>query len=365
MKILHLISSLYRGGRERQLASIVANTNSQLYPSKIVYFNKIPHSYVDEYHLEDLAIQLQTHGKMSRMKELNQILTREKPDIVYTWGYEESISILLLRPFHKFRFINGSIRHGIRSRRFSHYLRTLILHMSPYIVANSKAGLHANHLHRGEVLYNGIDGRFLCPMTDRAARRLALTGISPDIPLLISVANLVPYKDYFSVLKALKKLKDTGISFFYLIIGHGPMYNNIIRTISEYGLDSSVRIVEHVSNVDMYLKVSDIFVHSSKGEGCSNAILEAMAAGLPIVASNTGGTDEVVDTANGLLFKYQNDVQLADYLAWLIHNPINRKKMGKCSHEKVQEGFTMEKMMNRYYDVLNQVYNHSNERKNL
>ncbi|MDD2279769.1 MAG: glycosyltransferase, partial [Bacteroidales bacterium] len=291
-------------------------------------------------------------GKLKRLVELHKVLKSEKPNIVYTWGNGESVSILLLKPFHNFKFINGSIRHGIRSKRFSHYFRTVVLHLSQNIVANSKAGLKANNFRKGSVLYNGIEDKFFQPLINRSATRQKLTGIPDNIPLIVSVANLVPYKDYFSVLDALKDFKVTGHNFFYLILGDGPMRLSIEDKIASHNLQHNVRIVGNVENVSDYLKVSDIFIHSSKGEGCSNAILEAMAAGLPIIASNTGGTSEIVTSECGMLFDYKNAAFLNGCIASLIEDSEKRVQFGKNSYDNAIKNFTMQRMMIEYYQII-------------
>lgn len=355
IKIIHIISSLSRGGRERQLATLVSSTNQQKYPTKIIYFNKKSNSYIAEYGLQDTAIQIKQKGKLKRLVELHKVLKSEKPDIVYTWGNGESVSILLLKPFHSFKFINGSVRHGIRAKSFSHYFRTLILHLSPNIVANSRAGLKANNLQKGNVIYNGIENKFFEPLTNRATHRQDLVGIPENTPILISVANLVPYKDYLSILKALKLLKEKGLKFYYLILGDGRMRKEIESVISSYNLVENISILGNVENVADYLKISDIFIHSSKGEGCSNAILEAMAAGLPIIASRTGGTSEIVKDHYGSLFRYQDYRKLFEIIELFIKDSSLRKKFSEESRLTAEKKFSLQAMMNEYYNVLNKI----------
>lgn len=355
-KILHIISSLTRGGRERQLAIIVANTVADQYPTKIIYFNKYQNSYTDEYGLNNIAIQIKSHGKMARLKELNRILQREQPDVVYSWGNGESISIFLLKPFHKFKFINGSVRHGVRSKKYSHYVRTLVLHLSEYVVANSKAGLKANKLRRGLVLYNGVDEKFIEPLSNRTEKRKSLTGLSEETPLFISAANLVPHKDYFTILRAFSQLKKEKRKFYYLILGDGPMFNEIQNRIKDYGLTENIQIVGNIENVSDYLKISDIFIHSSKGEGCSNAILEAMAAGLTVITTNTGGTPEIVTKETGLLYDYKNHQQLNSHIKYLIENMDIAMKMGQNGMQLIREKFSVKTMMNNYFNIIDEVF---------
>lgn len=359
IKIIHLISSMDRGGRERQLATIVANTRQDNYPTKIVFFNKRANSYVDEYNLLEHTIHIKAKGKRNRLRVLNDLFKEEKPDIVFTWGNGESILALLLNSFHPYKFINGSVRHGIRSRQFSHYFRTFILHLSPHIVANSKAGLKANNLRKGEVLYNGIAPRFIGSLEGEARlekRRDLLPSYTQAKAVIVSVANLVPYKDYFSSLKALKSLKEQGYDFYYLILGDGPLREQVKSAITEYNLEEEVRLLGNVQNVDEYLRTADIFLHSSKGEGCSNAILEAMAAGLPIVATATGGTLEIVSAENGELFSFKDAGQIEQKLKLYLEDKAKREEAGKRSAALVKEYYTLNRMMHNYYSINQKIY---------
>jgi len=356
VRIIHIISSLRRGGRERQLATIASNTDFNKYPAEIIYLNESEENYIGEYNLADLVIKIRSRNFFLRLIELNKTINARKPDIIFTWGILESIFTILLKPFHNFRFINGSTRHGIRSIKLSHYLRTLILHLSKNVVSNSYSGLKANNLKRGKVLFNGIDEKFIITISQRQKdeKRKELFGIEEEKFILISVANLVPYKDYFSILAALKILKDEGYSFYYLILGDGPLRKRITNAVQNYKLYDHVKIVGNVANVSIYLWISDIFIHSSKGEGCSNAILEAMAAELPIIASDTGGTHEIVNSENGFLFEYKNTIQLSEYIKKCFINKKNRITLGRNSLKIVKEKYTVNDMMSNYYIIVDQ-----------
>jgi len=355
IKIIHIISSFRRGGRERQLATILNHTDQIKYPSKVIYFKNSTLNYFDEYKLKDKAILIASGSFGSRLLELHRLLKKEKPDVVYTWGNLESVFLLLLNPFHPYIFINGSIRHGIRSHKFSHYFRTIILKLSKIVVANSKSGLKANHLRRGHVLYNGVEEKFIGMLSikEKKSIRQALLNIDHNYTLLISVANLVPYKDYFSVISVLKKIKDKGYKFYYLIFGEGPLRTQIEEKIIEYGLTYHIKMFGNVPNMQYYFQLADIFIHSSKGEGCSNAILEAMAAGLPIIASNTGGTCEIVTNKNGFLFEYKNSKELFDKLKYCLDNLRLCRQMGIASIKIIKESFSAATMIENYYKIIN------------
>ena len=349
--VYHIISSLNRGGRERQLAGILKSD----YPgivSKAIVFNKTENSYADEYKLTDQVIYLKSKNTFGRLIEIISIVKSEKPNILWSWGGFEATFSLLVAFLTGVKHINGSIRHGIVLYNRKQLWRMLILHLSKYKVANSKAGLKANKLKRGYVLYNGIDNKFDTYLQSKK---------NPDQQTentvnLISVANLVPYKDYFTIIECLSNLKLKGYNFYYYIIGDGPMKMEVMNFIKSKNLENEIIILGRITDVEKYLMKADIFIHSSKGEGCSNAILEAMFAGLPVIASNTGGTPEIINEENGLLFKYKNTDQLEQQLIKLIDDPGLRQAMAQQSAKIASENFTLDAMMRNYYNILDQVY---------
>lgn len=350
LSALHIISSLRRGGRERQLAGILKNTGS-----KAIVFNESANSYEQEYNLSDKLLYLQTKNPVSRFFKMLRIIQTEKPAIIWSWGGYEATFGLLLSLLTPACHINGSIRHGIVVPNRKHLWRMFILHLSRHIVANSYAGLKANWLSQGRVLYNGLDEQFF----EKVKKDAYLTE-NPDIkriidrnlPVLISVANLVPYKDYLTVLKALEQLKKDGIGFSYLIVGEGPNRQSIEQQINNKGLKNDVFLLGRRQDVRALLSIANLFIHSSKGEGCSNAILEAMAAGLPVVASDTGGTSEIVKESFGLLYEFGDSKQLQRALKNRLDQPSFLNKAGMAAKEYAFQNFTTGQMLKQYQSIL-------------
>ncbi len=357
IKVIHIISSLRRGGRERQLAGILKHSDENILNRAIV-FNKAINSYEHEYNLENKLIYLHTQKPLARFLEMLKILKHKKPDIIWTWGGFEATFGMFLSFFTSVKHINGSVRHGIVLNNWKHIWRTIILHFNRNIVANSYTGLSANRLKRGHVIYNGLDDQFFSEVNKEEyllqqpeIKKL----IDKRVLVLISVANLIPYKDYFTVLKALAQLKNRGFSFIYLIIGEGPDKTAIENDIQKKSLESNVILTGRRQDVKELLSISDIFIHSSKGEGCSNAILEAMAAGLPVIASDTGGTSEIIHEDYGRLFEYKNQDQLLQHLIWLFNNPDKIKLMGSKARETAKQRFSVKRMLSDYAKIISEI----------
>jgi glycosyltransferase involved in cell wall biosynthesis len=321
MKILFATGTVGRGGKERQLCILAKTLRDQGAKIKIVTHHVTSENYIQEYGLvPDILLPYQAKGWLRKYFNFRRIILDERPDLIVSWDFPTSLFSLLLYKKCRSKFINFSIQHGIRLWKPSHLFRSLVCHLSPLVMANSLAGLRANNLKPGKgrfVLYNGIEDKFINKMSqadiNRKRQRL-IPGYEqkPGI-VYISVANFVPYKDYFTVLKALADLKEQK-SFYYFIIGDGPMRREVERTIRAYDLQDRIILTGRIENVSDYLFSSDILIHSSRGEGVSNAILEAMFAGLPVIATTVGGVPETVYPGSSLLFPYQDSRALLDRL---------------------------------------------------
>lgn len=352
MTAVHIIASMDRGGRERQLALICSRSSG--IENRIIYYHHSPESYISQYGLQDLAVHVSRKGFLVRVAGTLKTCRDFKAECVAVWGPLETVIGMIVSVILGIPMVNFSIRHGIRRKTFSHYLRLVLLHMSRYIVANSVAGLKANNLSGGIVLYNGIEiPEKVSSADEKKALRIQRFGSSKTV--FVSVANLVPYKDYFTVLKALSEVKKHGREFFYIIIGDGPNRKVIVDLIKELELEDDVLMTGSISNVNDYLDLSDVMIHSSLGEGCSNAILEGMMHGLPIIATNVGGTPELVNENNSCLFEFEDWRALQKHIEKLISDKQMLADMGNESRKIIQSKFGIGLMLEKYEDIISSI----------
>lgn len=351
--IVFSTESLARGGKERQISILSQNLNGRKIRVNILAKKKPDlDSFLKEYDIsEDQLILFQD------LKDFKNKLGKLKPDIVVSWDIQTSFYNLLLYQKLKFRFINGSIRHGIRLLKPSHLLRSIICHLSPFVIANSFAGLKANNLKPGKrrfVLYNGIEYKFHNNLTKSEIddlRKKLIPGYKENPGFIfISVARFVPYKEYFTVLKALARLKGDFL-FYYLILGDGPMRDEIEKSIRKHELDKRVILAGRTENVRDYLFASDVMIHSSRGEGISNAILEGMYAGLPVIATNVGGIPETVYPASSMLFPYKDHEAL--YQCLLKSRELKSSfDPDSEDYKKHLAKFSVEAMVQRFEEII-------------
>lgn len=146
-------------------------------------------------------------------------------------------------------------------------------------------------------------------------------------------------------IKALAKMKEP---FIYFIVGEGEERNNLQNLIQEYGLQNKVFLLGAIEDAKIYLKAFDVFILSSVKEGLPYTILEAGLAGLPVVASHTGGIPEIIDDGeNGILTRVGDSNQITKALEYFISHPEKQKEFGLKLQQKVKEGFSVDEMLKK------------------
>lgn len=166
---------------------------------------------------------------------------------------------------------------------------------------------------------------------------------------VVFVGRLMPQKGLEDLLYAWQKLVSKGSGAELEIWGDGPIKEKLVALNTRLGISESVKFRGHVTNVAEQLKSMDIFVLPSYAEGNSNAILEAMVAGLPIVASHVGGTAmQVGEVGSATLFEAGDRVGLTTCLEMLVKNPQLREEIGRKMRSRVEASFDIHGVANTY-----------------
>ena len=172
---------------------------------------------------------------------------------------------------------------------------------------------------------------------------------------IVASGRLTWIKGFDYLLAALQRLVHRGIDFHAEIIGAGELAKPLRFSIEDMGLTAHVTLVGGVSSNEALQRVqaADIFVLSSHNEGISNAVLEAMAAGLPIVTTRSGGmTEAVADGIEGFVVPVRDVGSLANRIERLCRDAALRERMGRAARERAATDFTIERQL----DVFEAVY---------
>ncbi|MGB7492731.1 MAG: glycosyltransferase family 4 protein, partial [Thermoanaerobaculia bacterium] len=175
---------------------------------------------------------------------------------------------------------------------------------------------------------------------------------------LISVGNLSWVKGQEFLFGALRMLRASEDRFHLRVIGDGPERQRVLYTIRDLGLGDSVDLLGRLDEAQVKdeLRRSDIFVLSSLSEGISNAALEAMSCGLPVVSTNVGGMAEAIrDGVEGRLVPPRDPEAMAEALAQLGRDRQLRLQMGAAARDKVVSQFSLERHIAAWRELLDEV----------
>ncbi len=208
-------------------------------------------------------------------------------------------------------------------------------------------------LERVRVIPNGVDTQRFSPRPDIRPSLRKQFGLPAESFVVGSVGRMVPIKDQSTLLKAAEILALRGEDIRVLLVGSGPELIRLQRYVeSSAGLSGRVLFVGSTDHVPELLNVMDVFVLPSICEGMSNTLLEAMASGLPVVATRVGGNPEVVEEdRSGWLFLPGDVEDLAGRLQRLACHREVGCKLGAAARQRAIEHFSLERMLEDYRNL--------------
>lgn len=199
-------------------------------------------------------------------------------------------------------------------------------------------------------IHNGVDPNTinLLPRTESLIA-LGLSGFNNEL-ILCAISNFYPAKGLNYLLEAVKILKEQNIACRLVIIGEGTLRPQLEQQIKELHLERHVILAGRLNQASRYLSAGDIAVMSSVKEGLPYFPLEAMAAKMPVVATNVGGLPEIIDDGiTGYIVPAKNPIALAKKISLLASNPQLRQQMGEAGYARAKEKFSKEEMIEKTF----------------
>lgn len=352
-KIAHVITDLDIGGAELMLLKILRNSDRNSYDHFVISLKskgKVAKG-IEDAGVRVISLNMKWYNFPLGLFRLYRILKAEKPDIVHNYLFHAELAGRICGRMANAPIVISSLRSVDVGSDFRRLLLRLTDGLSDAVTAVSEKVAH-EHIDKKvtkkekiRVVYNGLEpdrgGRK--ESKDELRRRM---GILPREHLMLSVGNLRPVKGYSFVFDAVKILKESGKNIKLLIVGgdDGTYRRKLEAETVDKGIRDKVVFAGEKEDVPDFLSIADTFVMASLWEGLPNSLLEAMQAGLPVVATKVGGIPEVVrHNENGLLVNPKDGRALADAIESLIKDEALGRRLAGSAKSYVKEKFDIRK----------------------
>ena len=363
--ILHVIHHLVTGGMENGLVSLINNLPSSSYRHAIVCIE----DHSDFRHrltrpdTEVLEMKRSQIGTWRMRYRLFRTFRRLKPAIVHSRNKSGLDALLPARLAGVPHCVHGehgwdvhdldglSVKEQVLRRLHAPLVEryvTVSRSLRDYLV--ERVGIRPERI---TTICNGVDtGKFLpAPHKPRGVLPEQLAG--EGLVIIGTVGRLQPVKDQQLLLRAFAELvrESAGLAANarLLVVGNGPLRDTLMQLAQSLGIEHLTAFTGDRTDVAQLLQCMDVFVLPSLAEGISNTLLEAMATGLPVIATRVGGNVELVrDGENGALFESGDVASLTRLLAAYVTDGDARRRHGERSRGLALESFSLEAMIEGY-----------------
>ncbi len=363
LRVMHVVRSLEFGGAEKMAVRLASlQKSSRTVEPSIVCMRSLGPLAV-EAGKNGVLVELVGMGGVryiSPISRLAGMIRREKPDIVHTHNLVAHTHSAMAA-----RLCGVPVVHTKHGRQLTSFSRAPWLRRYLYGVAariavvsgdtgeslSSKVRIDSSRM---VVVYNGIDTSKFAK-ADRVRSREAL-GIPESAVVVGAVSRLDPVKDHSTMLKAFARIVGGGREHLFLIVGDGPERGRIEDLIGDLGIRDNVIMTGFNEDIPGMLAAMDIYMQPSIAEGLSLTILEAAAAGVPVVSTRVGGTPEIItDGENGVLIEPGDVDALAGVLRRFLEDRKPFEEMAKKARRRIKEVFSIEEMTRNYETIYRNV----------
>lgn len=371
--VAHIIYALSTGGLENGLVNIINRSPADRYRHVVICLTTAD-EFVQRITAKDVKVvelRMRPGYDLRCYRQLRRVLREFQPDIIHSRNMaalESQLCGVGLRNVKRVHGEHGREVNDIDGSNwkyliFRKFMRPII---HRYIAVSkdlenwliSTVGVGTDKVRQ---IYNGVDHHQFAPQSVKPSALLPERWQNLDgIVVAGTVGRLTPVKDQQLLLRAVAKLRsdqpDLADRLRLLIVGDGPLYPALARLVEELALQDVAWLAGDRKDVASLLQTMDIFVLPSLGEGISNTVLEAMASGLPVIATSVGGNVELVEECfNGRLIPSGDIQALADAMASLITDSAERARLGANARLRVCQRFDWSRTVNDYLSVYDEL----------
>ena len=289
---------------------------------------------------------------------IHEIAKRFQPDIIHCWSSMATMFSIYAAKKLGAKLINANIADAPRNLKIwgKQLLRAkMTFPFSDVVLSNSKAGLKAYYApkNKGRYIYNGFDFNRIKVLKKADSIRSHFNILTPYVVGMI--AAFYNRKDYFTYIKAALRVIQQRDDVTFMAIGEGPLLPECEAMVPAE-IKNRILFTGRQNDVESIINIFTIGVLSTNmdvhGEGISNSILEYMVLHKPVIATEGGGTNEIVfDRENGFLIPEKSPAIMAEKINYLLDHPEEAKAMGDKGRELVYNNFNLRDMTERYCEL--------------
>ncbi|MEW5706149.1 MAG: glycosyltransferase family 4 protein [Actinomycetota bacterium] len=217
----------------------------------------------------------------------------------------------------------------------------------------NEIGVRSNKV---SIIPNGIDMKQWEAYRKSSFNARRILGFADNVKLIGTMGRLVPFKGHQVLLKSISRLIKKHSDMHLLVIGDGPLRDELIAQARALGISQNVKFLGFVDEPGQYLAALDVFVLASIAEPFGIAILEAMSLGLPVISTRSGGVVDIIeDRKTGLLVNPSDEASLADAIEELLNNKSLGKTLSQNGQKLVSEKFTIKAMVDKTCAIYNEL----------
>ena len=366
MKILLITDSLAKGGKERRMLELMKGLRA--YPDVscelVLFSRRIDYPQVHQMGIPVHILERKPKKDPRVFLRFYQLCKQIRPDVIHSWGSMPSIYAVPAARMLGIKLINAMIADAPKDMGLtdSRFLRGKITFpFSDLVLGNSEAGLASYRVPEGrsQCVYNGFDFRRVENLLEPGEIHARFNLQTPHTVGMIGAFE--DRKDYHTYLQAAMTLVSEREDVTFLAVGDGKN-RAACEALVPKGFRDRIIFTGLQSDVESIINTFSLGVlatnHTKHGEGISNAILEYMALGKPVVATIGGGTAEIVlHEETGLLVEPGQPDDLAQAIGYVLDHPAEARRMGEASRARIEHHFNLGDMTETYYRLYHQVLN--------
>jgi glycosyltransferase involved in cell wall biosynthesis len=360
MNSVHLTASTFYGGPERQMLGLARHLPAGIQASFLSFAEGgrcRPFIGMARHHgFEAHTLKSDTPHLFAAVSELTSQLERLQADVVCCHGYKANL--LGRRAAHHLKIPAVAVARGwtgesLKVRLYEALDRFHLRWMDRVVCVSEaqaarvrRAGVRPDRVH---VIHNAVDPERFPDPDCRYRTKLQRYFRQPRSRIIGAAGRLSPEKGYHVFVSAAQRIHKADRSIGFVLFGDGPCRAKLVKQINAAGLNGAFVLSGFRSDLDRFMPFFDLFVLPSFTEGLPNVVLEAFAAGVPVVATAVGGTPEVVeDGVNGRLVAAGNPDAMAERILAALVSEEKLRDMGLMGRQCVLERFTFAAQAARY-----------------